>query len=137
MRLLVLGHNDWWVWRQNGFAGRTAALVSELAKRAPVESVAVVDTPRWSGHSHRPAEARGDDVTRVAESVSAVRWSYPLPLPGNRLWARRLNETLSLARPAGRVATALVTVGRWWPWSRTRVWSALRCACLTICWSWT
>ena len=107
MRLLVLGHNDWWVWRQNGFAGRTAALIGELAERAPVELVAVVDTPRWSGHSDRPAEARGDDVTPVAESVSAVRWSYPLPLPGNRLWARRLNEMLSLGRLRNRVVEAL------------------------------
>ena len=54
MRLLVLGHNDWWIWRQSGFAGRCAALATELAKRAQVELV-VVDTPRWSGHGHRPA----------------------------------------------------------------------------------
>jgi glycosyltransferase involved in cell wall biosynthesis len=106
MRLLVLGHNDWWVW-QHGFAGRTAALVGELAKRAPVELVAVVDTPRWSGHTDRPAEARDDDVTPVAESVSAVRWSYPLPLPGNRLWARRLNETLARRGLRHRVTAAL------------------------------
>ena len=111
MRLLVLGHNDWWVWQQQGFAARTAAMVQELAKRAQVELVAVVDTPRWRGRTHRPVEARGDQVTPVAESVVAVRWSYPIPLPGNRLRARRLNEALSLARSAHRVAAALPSDG--------------------------
>ena len=106
MRLLVLGHNDWWIWRQSGFAGRCAALATELAKRAQVELV-VVDTPRWSGHGHRPAEARDDDVTRVAPSVRAVRWSYPLPLPGDRLWARRLNEAVSRRGLQNRVERAL------------------------------
>jgi glycosyltransferase involved in cell wall biosynthesis len=107
MRLLVLGHNDWWVWQQQGFAARTAALVRELAKRPQVELVAVVDTPRWSRRTHRPLEARGDDVTAVAESVVAVRWAYPIPLPANRLRARRLNEALSLGGLRCRTATAL------------------------------
>ena len=95
MRLLVFGHNDWWVWREQGFCTRNAALVRELARRPDVAAVAVVDTPRWRGHSHRPADRRADELTPVDDGVVAVRWSYPLPLPGTSPTARRLNEALT------------------------------------------
>lgn len=117
MRLLVLGHNDWWVWRRQGFCTRNAALVRELARRPSVEAVAVVDTPRFRGRTHRPTAHRGDDLTPVAEKTVAVRWSYPLPLPSRRTAGRRLNEALSwpgLRRRLGRwrgVAPLVVLVG--------------------------
>ncbi len=111
MRLLVLGHNDWWVWREQGFASRNGALARELATRPQVERVLVVDTPRWRARTHRPREHAGDDATPVAEHIVAVRWSYPLPLPADRRWARRLNESLSGPGLRRRVTAALGSGG--------------------------
>ena len=104
MRLLVLGHNDWWVWRRQGFCTRNAALVRELSARTSVEAVAVVDTPRFRGRTHRPTAHRNADLTPVAEKTVAVRWSYPLPIPARRPAGRRLNEALSWPGLRGRLA---------------------------------
>jgi len=100
MRLVVLGHNDWWVWERQGFSMRNAALVRELGRRPEVDGVAVVDDPRFGRRTHRPRARRGEAVTTVAGMIRAVRYSAPLPLPAKARAGRRLNERL--ARPALR-----------------------------------
>lgn len=97
MKLVVFGHNDWWVWQAQGFSTRNAALMRELSRAPQVSSMAIVDSPRWSPHSHRPAERRSERVSTVADKVVAVAHSYALPLPASWGPGRSLNERL--ARP--------------------------------------
>lgn len=94
MRLVVFGHNDWWVWQGQGFSTRNAALMRELARAPQVSGVAVVDTPRWAPHTHRPAERRREQVSTVGSNVLAVAHAYPLPLPASWAPGRDLNEQL-------------------------------------------
>jgi glycosyltransferase involved in cell wall biosynthesis len=95
LRLTVFGHNDWWVWTRQGFATRNAALVRELGGRHEVESIAVVDSPRFFRKTHRPSERSGEQVSHVAPRIGAVSFAYPLPLPGGWGPGRRLNECLA------------------------------------------
>lgn len=106
MRLVVFGHNDWWTWRAQGFCGRNAALVRALARRAEVESVAVVDTPRYRSRTRRPREHRRETVTAVAPKIVAVRHEFDLPLPAGWHAGRLVNETLARPRLLRRVAAA-------------------------------
>ncbi len=107
MRLIVLGHNDWWVWERQGFPTRNAALVRELSRRPEVEGVAVVDTPRFGLRSHRPAARRREAVSPVADGLRAVRYGAPLPLPARVRPVRCLNERLARRALARRLRDAL------------------------------
>ncbi len=106
MRIVMFGHNDWWVWTRQGFCTRNAALARELAGREAVSELLVVDSPRWGARTHRPVEARSDEVTTVGPGIVAVRYSYPLPLPSTWPAGRRLNESLSAPRLGKRLAAA-------------------------------
>ena len=106
MRLVVFGHNDWWVWQRQGFCTRNAALMRELAPRPEVDEVAVVDSPRFRPRSHRPAELRGEDMTRARDGLAALRYEYAVPLPSTWYAGRRFNERL--AAPALRRRLDLV-----------------------------
>ena len=106
MRFVMFGHNDWWVWERQGFCTRNAALARELAGREVVSELLVVDTPRYRGRTHRPAESRGDETTVVAPGISAVRYGYPLPLPATWYPGRRLNERLTSAALTRRLGAA-------------------------------
>jgi glycosyltransferase involved in cell wall biosynthesis len=96
LRFVVFGHNDWWVWERQGFSTRNAALMRELSRRDEVETVAVVDTPRFFARSHRPPGRRGEHVSQVAPGVSSVAFDFPLPLPNGWSPGRRVNERLAL-----------------------------------------
>lgn len=98
MKLLVFGHNDWWVWSRQGFCTRNAALVLALSRRPEIESVVVVDAPRYSSRTHRPAAHRGEELTPVAPGIAALRYAYPLPLPARSDAGRRLNDALTRRR---------------------------------------
>ena len=106
MRFVMFGHNDWWVWERQGFCTRNAALARELAGREVVSELLVVDTPRYRGRTHRPAESRGDETTVVAPGISAVRYGYPLPLPATWYPGRRLNARLTSAALPRRLGAA-------------------------------
>jgi glycosyltransferase involved in cell wall biosynthesis len=95
MRLIVFGHNDWWVWERQGFCTRNAALLRELARRDQVDEVLVVDTPRFRPRSHRPPERRDEDLSLAGDGLTAVRYDYPVPLPARWYGGRRLNERLA------------------------------------------
>lgn len=95
MRIVMFGHNDWWVWSHQGFCTRNAALARELAGREDVSELLIVDSPRYRGRTHRPVEARRDETTAVAPGVLAVRYGYALPLPATWRPGRRLNERLA------------------------------------------
>ncbi len=107
MRLIVLGHNDWWVWERQGFSMRNAALVCELSRRAEVDGVAVVDDPRFGRRTHRPRDRRAEPVSAVADKVRAVRYAAPLPLPAKARTGRRVNERLARPALARRLRAAL------------------------------
>ncbi len=111
MRLIVLGHNDWWVWERQGFSTRNAALVRELSRRPEVEGVAVVDTPRFGSRSHRPAARRREAVSPVGDGLRAVRYGAPLPLPASARPGRRVNERLARRALARRLRDALAGWG--------------------------
>lgn len=107
MRLVVLGHNDWWVWARQGFSMRNAALVRELSRRPEVHGVAVVDDPRFGGRTHRPWARRREEVSAVADRVRAVRHGAPLPLPATSHAGRRVNGRLSRTALLRRLEKAL------------------------------
>jgi glycosyltransferase involved in cell wall biosynthesis len=107
MRIVMFGHNDWWVWSRQGFCTRNAALARELASRDEVGRLLVVDAPRWGARTHRPDEERGEPVSIVAPKVAAVRWNYLLPLPATWRPGRRLNERLGQAALLRRLSQAL------------------------------
>lgn len=119
MRLIVFGHNDWWVWERQGFSMRNAALVCELHRRAEVDGIAVVDDPRFAGRTHRPKGRRREAVSAVADKVRAVRYGAPLPLPAKNPLGRRLNERLARSALLRRLEEALAG----WP-GPTIVWVA-------------
>ena len=75
MRIIVFGHNDWWVWQRQGFCTRNAALVRELAARDEVAGLVVVDSPRWGPRTHRPAlgASRGGLRRRAQDPGRALR----------------------------------------------------------------
>ena len=111
MRLLVLGHNDWWVWHGSGFCGRNAALVLELADGTEVTSGRRGRHASLPAALHRPAEARDEDVTRVA----AVDARGPLELPaaaaGDRYAGRQAQRGAS-RRGRARPSLALAARAR-------------------------
>lgn len=107
MRLIVFGHNDWWTWERQGFCGRNAALVRELARRDVVERVVVVDSPRFAARASRPPDRRHEDASEVAPKIVAVRHDYPLPLPARWSLVRRLDDMLTGRRLRRRVAAAV------------------------------
>ena len=98
MKLLVLGHNDWWVWARQDFCTRNGALVRALARRPEVERIVVVDSPRYRTRSHRPEERRGEEVTEVAPRIVALRHAYPVPAPARSREGWRLNDALTRRR---------------------------------------
>ena len=98
MRIIVFGHNDWWVWQRQGFCTRNAALVRELAARDEVTGLVVVDSPWWGPRTHRPASARREAVSVVGPKTLAVRYAYALPLPSTWRTGRRVNERLASPR---------------------------------------
>jgi glycosyltransferase involved in cell wall biosynthesis len=106
MRLVMFGHNDWWVWARQGFCTRNAALARELSGRETVAELLIVDSPRYRTHTHRPAESRRDELTTVAPGISAVRYGYPLPLPSTWRLGRRLNERLMATALTRRLGAA-------------------------------
>ncbi len=101
MRIVMFGHNDWWVWSRQGFCTRNAALAREFARREEVSELSIVDSPRYRARTHRPVEARRDETTVVASGIVAVKYEYSLPLPATWRAGRRLNERLA-ARTLGR-----------------------------------
>jgi len=107
VRLVVLGHNDWWVWERQGFSMRNAALVRELSRRDEIDGVAVVDDPRFGRRTHRPPARRAESVSAVADKVRAVRYAAPLPLPAKARAGRRLNERVARPALARRLRDAL------------------------------
>ena len=107
MRLVVLGHNDWWVWERQGFSMRNAALVRELGRRPEVDGVAVVDDPRFGRRTHRPKTRRREAVSAVADKVRVVRHGAPLPLPATSPAGRRVNGRLSRSALLRRLEEAL------------------------------
>jgi glycosyltransferase involved in cell wall biosynthesis len=107
MKLLVFGHNDWWVWQRQGFCTRNAALVKALTARPEVEAVAVVDAPRFFTRSHRPERRRGEPFSEVAPKVRAVAHSYPLPLPARWALGWHANDDLTRRPLFDRCRTAL------------------------------
>jgi glycosyltransferase involved in cell wall biosynthesis len=112
-RIVMFGHNDWWVWEGQGFCTRNAALARELAGREAVSEMLVVDSPRYRTRTHRPAEFRRDDLTVVSPGIRAVRYGYRLPLPSTWRAGRRLNERLGatgLTRRLGARAAGEATV---------------------------
>ena len=114
MRLVVLGHNDWWVWERQGFSMRNAALVCELSRRPGVDGVAVVDNPRFGGRTHRPRGHRGETVTEVAEKTRAVRYRSPRrPCKESRLSWHASIRRKSRARYASRLALSSSSAARW------------------------
>jgi glycosyltransferase involved in cell wall biosynthesis len=104
MRIIVFGHNDWWVWQRQGFCTRNAALVRELATRDEVSGLLIVDSPRWRTRTHRPASARREAVSAVGPKTLAVRYSYSLPLPSGRSTGWSLNERLASPSLVRRLA---------------------------------
>ena len=106
MRIVVFGHNDWWVWQRQGFCTRNAALVRELAARDEVAGLVVVDSPRWGRRTHRPAAARREAVSVVGPKTLAVRYAYALPLPSTWRMGRRVNERLVSPRLVRRLSAA-------------------------------
>lgn len=106
MRLVVLGHNDWWVWERQGFSTRNAALVRELSGRPQIESVAVIDAPRFGRRTHRPPGRRRERISVMAKDVVAVRYEAPLPTPARWRFGRRLNERVARRGLVERVAEA-------------------------------
>ena len=106
MQFVMFGHNDWWVWARQGFCTRNAALARELAGRETVAELLIVDSPRYRTHTHRPPEARRDELTVVAPGIRAVRYGYPLPLPSTWRAGRRLNERLTAAALTRRLSAA-------------------------------
>jgi len=106
MRLVVFGHNDWWVWSRQGFCTRNAALVRELAARDAVDETLVVDSPRFRRRTHRPPERRGEGVSLVAPGVKAIRYDYQVPLPATWRPGRRVNERLAAPGLARRLRAA-------------------------------
>ena len=116
MQFVMFGHNDWWVWARQGFCTRNAALARELAGRETVAELLIVDSPRYRTHTHRPPEARRDELTVVAPGIRAVRYGYPLPLPSTWRRGRRLNESLTsgaLKRRLGAARAAGAASGGW------------------------
>ena len=103
MRVVVFGHNDWWVWQRQGFCTRNAALVRGMAARDEVAGLLVVDSPRWGTRTHRPASARREAVSVVGPKTLAVRYGYPLPLPSTWRTGRRVNERLVSPRLTRRL----------------------------------
>jgi glycosyltransferase involved in cell wall biosynthesis len=104
MRVIVFGHNDWWVWQRQGFCTRNAALVRELATRDEVAGILVVDSPRWRTRTHRPASARRDTLSAVGPKTLAVRYAYSLPLPSASRAGWRINERLASPSLVRRLA---------------------------------
>ncbi len=132
MRIVVFGHNDWWVWERQGFCTRNAALVRELAGRD--EIAACSSSTRRAGARGRTAR-----LSCVAKSSrrSQTRWPCATPTrcrcrrPGAP--GRRVNERLSrrlccagsawASRPASRSSSGSPIHGSW----------RRPCACRTTC----
>jgi glycosyltransferase involved in cell wall biosynthesis len=106
MRLVVFGHNDWWIWEDQGFCTRNAALMRAMAVREDVAQLLIVDSPRFGSRTHRPAARRHEDVSPVSERVGAVRYGYPLPFPSTWRPGRRVNEQVARGALLRRLAGA-------------------------------
>ena len=80
MRIIVFGHNDWWVWQRQGFCTRNAALVRGLAARdevagAPRRGFAAVgpaDAPPGRGSSRGGLRRRAQDPRRALRVRAAA-----------------------------------------------------------------
>ena len=107
VKILVFGHNDWWVWERQGFCTRNAAMVRELSRRPEVDVTAVIDMPRFRTRSSRTALRSHEAVSRVASGIVAVRHDYLIPVPSRWLAGRRLNEALARHALRRRIAEAL------------------------------